>query len=49
MILKIYKNEAFRKLFVYFLSQILIFGHFWEPSVHFLVQLYQNLNLALIF
>ena len=49
LILKIHKNEAFRKLLVHFLSQILILGHFWELSVHFWVQLYQNLNLDLIF
>ena len=49
LIFEIHKNEAFRKLFVYFFSQIHILEHIWEPSVHFLVQLYQNLNLALIF
>ena len=48
-ILEIHKNEDFRKLFLYFFSQILILGHFWEPAVHFSLQLYQNLNLALIF
>ena len=49
LILKIHKNEALRKLFVYFFNQIHIFEHIWEPSVHFWVQLYQNLNSTLIF
>ena len=49
LIFKIHKNEALRKLFVYFFSQIHILEHIWEPSVHFWIKLYQNLNLGLIF
>ena len=49
LIFKIHKNEALRKLFVYFFSQIHILEHIWEPSVHFWVKFYQNLNLGLIF
>ena len=48
LIFKIHKNAILRKLFVYFFSQIHILEHIWEPSVHFWVKLYQNLNLALI-
>ena len=49
LILKIHKNEASRKLLVHFFVKFLYWVIFGSSLCTFLVQLYQNLNLALIF